>query len=81
LEVVDAFPNAPLGWECLPTFRELDVLQGTSQIRKIIHDAVINNGFSRPPANVVLHQRREATEIGLIKTITGQQKVEIDLLT
>jgi hypothetical protein len=29
LELVDSIPNAPLGWDYLPTFRILDLLQGT----------------------------------------------------
>jgi len=65
LELVDPMPNAPLGWAYLPTVRKLDVVQGTSQIRQIILDVVTNNGFRRPPANV-LRKRRELTEIGLM---------------
>ena len=45
LELVDPMPNAPLGWAYLPTVRKLDVVQGTSQIRQIIHDVVTNQGF------------------------------------
>ena len=65
LELVEPMPNASLGWAYLPTVRKLDVVQGTSQIRKIILDVVTNNGFRRPPANV-LRRRRELTEIGLM---------------
>ena len=66
LELVDPMPNAPLGWAYLPTVRKLDVVQGTSQIRQIILDVVTNNGFRRPPANVLRLLRRELTEIGLM---------------
>ena len=65
LELVDPIPNAPLGWAYLPTVRTLDVVQGTSQVRKIVHDFVTNNGIRRPPANV-LRRWRELTEIGRI---------------
>ena len=53
LERVDPMPNAPLGWVYLPTVRKFDVVQGTSQIRKIVLDVVTNNGFKQPPANVL----------------------------
>ena len=55
LELVDSMPNAPLGLDYLPSFRKLDVVQGTSQTWPIaILDVVTNNGFRQPPANLLL---------------------------
>jgi hypothetical protein len=64
LELVDSMPNASLWWAYLPTARKLDVVRGTSHIQ-IFLDVITNNGFRRPPANV-LHRQRELTEIVLM---------------
>mgnify|MGYP000934236471 CR=1 FL=1 len=53
LELVDPMLNDPLGWAYCPTVRKLDVVQGTAQIWQIILDVVTNNGFRRPPANML----------------------------
>ena len=59
LELVDSMPNASL-----PTARKLDVVRGTSHIQ-IFLDVITNNGFRRPPADV-LHRQHELTEIVLM---------------